>query len=293
MADKQTIDELDIVNRIDDGVWLLESLQEIEKVSLTSAAIRIEHNMIIFCRRGRVMLEIGGEKQVKVNAGQLLLLPAEKLLHPMMVSTDVDVTALIFSAKALRTILGPQIGIWNMALYMKGTYVIDGEGWTGLLREQTSVIFKNNELRLKQEITESFLRTLLLMVCEQLLNKDTNGEEDQSTDRDKVLFNQFLTLVEKEQQKRHQVAYYAEKLYISPKYLSTVCTRVSGKSPMRWITDSVMEQCYTMLKTTSLSVKEISNRLGFPNPSFFGQYFRDEAGMTPMEYRRGRGKGRS
>ena len=40
-----------------------------------------------------------------------------------------------------------------------------------------------------------------------------------------------------------------------------------------------------LLKDTDLSVKEISNRLGFPNSSFFGQYFREQAGMTPMAYR--------
>jgi AraC-like DNA-binding protein len=39
-----------------------------------------------------------------------------------------------------------------------------------------------------------------------------------------------------------------------------------------------------------MSIKEISNQMGFPNPSFFGQYFRDEAGMTPLEYRTGRRK---
>lgn len=40
-----------------------------------------------------------------------------------------------------------------------------------------------------------------------------------------------------------------------------------------------------LLKDTDLSVKEISNRLGFPNSSFFGQYFREQTGVTPVEYR--------
>ena len=137
----------------------------------------------------------------------------------------------------------------------------------------------------------SFLRTLLLIVCEQLLRQESTSKAiGTSTDRDKEIFNQFLVLLGHEQHKRRQVSYYAERLYITPKYLSTVCTRVSGKSPMRWITDSVMEQCYTLLKTTNMSIKEISNQMGFPNPSFFGQYFRDEAGMTPLEYRTGRRK---
>ncbi len=84
------------------------------------------------------------------------------------------------------------------------------------------------------------------------------------------------------------MGYYASLLNITPKYLSTVCKRVSGKSPIRWIKESVMNEIYQMLRDTDLSVKEISNKLGFPNSSFFGQFFREEAGMTPLSYRKKR-----
>lgn len=291
MADtKGLLDNQGVVKRITDGIWFLEGLQDIQKVS-TSSAIKMEHNAIIHCRKGRLLLEIGGGKQLKAHEGQLILIPTEKLLHPMMVSTDVEVSSLIVSDKMLRTILGPQIGIWNSAIYMQETFVIDGKRWTNILRDHSLAIFQGGDLKLGSEITMSFLRTLLLIVCEQLLRQESTSKAiDTSTDRDKEIFNQFLVLLGHEQHKRRQVSYYAERLYITPKYLSTVCTRVSGKSPMRWITDSVMEQCYTLLKTTNMSIKEISNQMGFPNPSFFGQYFRDEAGMTPLEYRTGRRK---
>lgn len=291
MADsKGLLDNQDVAKKIADGIWFLEGLQDIQKVS-TSSAIKMEHNVIIHCRKGRLLLEIGGGKQLKAHEGQLILIPTEKLLHPMMVSTDVEVSSLIVSDKMLRTILGPQIGIWNSAIYMQETFVIDGKRWTNILRDHSLAIFQGGDLKLGNEITMSFLRTLLLIVCEQLLRQESASKNlDASTDRDKELFNQFLILLGHEQHKRRQVSYYAERLYITPKYLSTVCTRVSGKSPMRWITDSVMEQCYTLLKTTNMSIKEISNQMGFPNPSFFGQYFRDEAGMTPLEYRTGRRK---
>jgi AraC-like DNA-binding protein len=291
MADtKGLLDNQNVAKRIADGIWFLEGLQDIQKIS-TSSAIKMEHNAIIHCRKGRLLLEIGGGKQLKAHEGQLILIPTEKLLHPMMVSTDVEVSSLIVSDKMLRTILGPQIGIWNSAIYMQETFVIDGKRWTNILRDHSLAIFQGGDLKLGSEITMSFLRTLLLIVCEQLLRQESTSKViDTSTDRDKELFNQFLVLLGHEQHKRRQVSYYAERLYITPKYLSTVCTRVSGKSPMRWITDSVMEQCYTLLKTTNMSIKEISNQMGFPNPSFFGQYFRDEAGMTPLEYRTGRRK---
>jgi AraC-like DNA-binding protein len=132
----------------------------------------------------------------------------------------------------------------------------------------------------------AFLRVLLLIICEVLLQTEPiHKTNDVSTDRDKTLFHQFLDLLSQEQQKRQQVNYYAEKLCITPKYLSTVCRKVSGKSPIHWITDCVMEDCYQLLRSTDLTVKEISNKLGFPNSSFFGQYFREHAGLTPIEYR--------
>ena len=124
------------------------------------------------------------------------------------------------------------------------------------------------------------------MICGDLVSHESlTSDNNQSSFRDKELFNQFLQLLGKQEQKRQKVSFYADQLNITPKYLSTVCKKVSDKNPMRWITESVMEDSYMLLKETDLSVKEISNRLGFPNSSFFGQYFREQAGITPIEYR--------
>ncbi len=124
------------------------------------------------------------------------------------------------------------------------------------------------------------------MICEGFVeHEDAMHPADTATMRGKDIFGKFLTLIASEQYKRRQVSYYADKLCLTPKYLSIVCQRVSGKSPMMWITESVMEDCYVMLRDTNKTVKEISDGLGFPNSSFFGQFFRRQAGMTPLEYR--------
>ena len=262
---------------IEKEVVYLDSLKEMERIH-TDAPVKMEYNAIIHCRKGRVLMEMGGKEQIKVGAGQLLLVPAHKLFQPMMVSTDVDAAT------------------WNRAMYLQETYVIDGQRWTDTLMLQSRGVYRGEELRLFSDLVLAFLRVLLLIICEELLHAERIRLSDDaipadaptrslSTDRDKMLFQRFLDLLSHEQQKRRQVSYYAEKLNITPKYLSTVCSKVSGKSPVRWITDCVMEDCYQLLSTTDLTVKEISNRLGFPNSSFFGQYFREQAGMTPIEYR--------
>lgn len=271
---------------IGNEVLYLDSLKEIQELSMETP-VKMGYNALVHCRKGRVLLEIGGnEDVVRVQAGQLLLVPAQKLMQSMMVSTDVDAGILLVSDRVLKRVLGSQIDIWNRAMYLHNTYVIDWQRWKDVLRESGSGLLVDKQLVLYNELVVSFLRILLLIICEELLKQERIiVEADASTDRDKMLFNQFLELLSNEQLKRQQVSYYADKLHITSKYLSTICRKVSGKSPIRWITDSVMEDCYQQLRTTNLTVKEISNKLGFPNSSFFGQYFREQAGMTPMEYR--------
>ena len=78
---------------------------------------------------------------------------------------------------------------------------------------------------------------------------------------------------------------YASELCISPKYLTVVCKRNSGKTANEWITEQVLEDIRYCLKQTDLNIKQICARLGFPNSSFFGKYVKDHFGMTPMQFR--------
>lgn len=262
---------------------VIDNIRDVEDLS----TMRQNFNTIVHCKRGRILVEVGGNNEVKVKPGQLLLIPEGKLVQPMMVSTDVEASAVLISDRMLKSILSNQINIWNKAMYMKEIYVVDKADWIDGLGEYTRCIFKEDMLPLLyHEITSAFLRMLLLMICEELMKHDTMSlNDDPSTIHDKEIFNQFLQLLAKQSQKRQRVSYYANGLNITSKYLSSVCKRVSGKSPIRWIIDSVMQDCYRLLSETDLTVKEISNRLGFPNSSFFGQYFREQAGVTPMEYR--------
>ena len=273
----------EINEALDGDVMFLNDLRKITNLS----AMRKGYNNIIHCQGGRILVEIGGNQQVKIRPGQMLLIPAGKLVQPLMISTDVNASVLLISDKTLKSALGNQLSIWNKAMYMKEIYVVEEAGWVEAMESYARTIFKTGSLPvLFREILSSFLRMMLLMICEELMqHDDMTSLNDASTTHDKEVFNEFLQLLSQQNQKRQRVSYYADKMNISPKYLSSICKKVSGKNPMRWITENAMQDCYSLLKDTDLSVKEISNRLGFPNPSFFGQYFREQAGVTPMEYR--------
>ena len=80
------------------------------------------------------------------------------------------------------------------------------------------------------------------------------------------------------------MAYYAGKMFLTPKHLSTVVKEVSGKTAGEWIDSLVILEAKALLKSSEQSIQEIADELHFANQSFFGKYFKHHTGMSPKEY---------
>ncbi len=104
----------------------------------------------------------------------------------------------------------------------------------------------------------------------------------QSADR---LYQRFSTLLIESYPKPRDVEWYAAALSVSPNYLARVVKQTSGKCAREWIVDAIMTDVRTSLIHTDESIKEISGRLGFNNPAFFGKYVKKHSGLTPKQLR--------
>ena len=91
-----------------------------------------------------------------------------------------------------------------------------------------------------------------------------------------------------EQHSKHErsVNFYADKLCLTPHYLSSVIRETSGQTVMQWINQAVILEAKVLLKHSNLLVFQISDELNFPNPSFFSKFFKRMTGMTPAEYQK-------
>ena len=98
-------------------------------------------------------------------------------------------------------------------------------------------------------------------------------------------FKQFTELLGEHYKHERSVGFYARQLCITPKYLTTLIKRISGKSVSEWIDSYVILEAKTLLKYSNMSVQEIAYYLNFPNQSFFGSYFKRNAGMSPSQYK--------
>ena len=100
------------------------------------------------------------------------------------------------------------------------------------------------------------------------------------------VFESFLKTVATHYKQQRSVTFYADKLYLTPKYLSCVIKEISGKSAGEWIDEQVILAAKALLKSSNMTIQEISVELNFANQSFFGKYFKQHTGISPKAYRK-------
>ena len=85
---------------------------------------------------------------------------------------------------------------------------------------------------------------------------------------------------------QHVVTFYAEKLFITPQYLSLILKELTGKSANKWIADALIVEAKMLLKAPQATVQQVADILHFSDQSTFGKFFKKHMGISPMEYRK-------
>ena len=114
--------------------------------------------------------------------------------------------------------------------------------------------------------------------------KELVSEITSQTRGEKTLMT-FMDLSAKYHKSERRVDFYAGKLSVTPKYLTTLIKKVSGKSAAQWIDEFIILEAKNLLKYSDMNIQEIAYDLNFPSQSFFGKYFKHHTSMTPGAYR--------
>ncbi|WP_286883826.1 MULTISPECIES: helix-turn-helix domain-containing protein [Sphingobacterium] len=99
------------------------------------------------------------------------------------------------------------------------------------------------------------------------------------------LFNRFSVLLHKHYREHTSVQYYADRLHLSPRKLTELCSAVAGKSAKCVISTVVAQQALRYIKHTDLSISQISYEMGFSDESNFRNFFKRQTGSNPLAYR--------
>ena len=274
-------------NYLDEDILIIDNV----KVLQNPDPVRFQMNMIASCHRGSLRAELNG-REFKVERGDIFISPPNSILDIKEVSADFACTAMCVSNHGLLGILRSHISVWNRAMYVSKVSVLKMNDvdmlfyakFTELVRLCLDDSFseRTSWKPYRREIVETLLKSALLAVSNMLL---ADMPEDGMRSGTSDIFDRFLETLQKEEIKHQPVEYFAQKLCITPKYLSIICKRHSGKTAIEWITEYTLADITYYLRSTTMSIKEISGILGFSNTSFFGKYVREHLHVSPLKYR--------
>ncbi len=242
--------------------------------------------LIGLCTKGQLRYRIDGKEQV-INEGDILIVSEHQVIDGYKLSPTMEGLCIMMSVNFFHEIIKSVHDVSSLFVFARTQPVLK-------LEQRECDAFKEFFYVIKKKITDTnnffrkdLIRTLLLAMFYDVGNiiyRVRNfGEVQVPSEK---LFTRFLRLVQTNCKRERRVSWYARQLCISPKYLSLVVKRISGRTALEWIENYVTMELRVALKNSTRSIKEIAEDMNFPNQSFLGKYFKEHVGMTPSEYRK-------
>lgn len=241
---------------------------------------------LIVCEKGYFCFDVD-KKKFTARAGETVFLSEGNNFSIGELSDDLRVSILFYHIDPIREILGSSI----VAMYLYTTLTPEPcYVWTsgeesdlaryiallGRHRKSAQNPFDNHECKL-------LLLALTYRLCSIYSRRII---EEKNVAGHKIdTFIKLIRLIEKYYMQERGVAFYADKLCLSPKYLSALSKSVCGYTVQELVFRAIIRKSIFWLKNTNKSVQEISDDLNFPNASFFGTFFKKQTGLAPSYYR--------
>ena len=269
----------------DNDIVIIDSIQKFAEISNAHVSM----NALAICTQGKVQGMLNGQP-IELHKNQVAIIPQNVNVTDLMISPDLDLKAMFFTNRILQSFLREKMSIWNNVVYIRRLHVVmmedeDMQFYTNFYEMLRLCIDKGINYPFHTDVIQSLLRAVILGLCGAIKQRMLVDEESADAGTTNNHFQRFLDLLHSVEVKHRTVEWYAAELCISPKYLSALCKKHSGKSANEWITELVLEDIRYYLKQTDYSIKQICDLIGFPNTSFFSKYVKEHFGMTPLEFR--------
>ena len=250
--------------------------------------VHAEAYVAILCLAGKASCTMEGV-EYHLGKNDLMLAHPNQFIQNAMISCDFKCHGMLMSPAYFENIFLLGGNIWEASLIIREQPLLH-------LSEQEVGDFMLNFKVLKyklsatglphhEQIVKLMLQSLVFEFYDRISPMLKQQASNYSYSSAEVIFKHFVRLTSKEAPRRHDVTYYAEKLCITPKYLSSVCKKQAGKTASEIINGITVNYIKNMLTSSDKTIKEIANDTGFDNLSFFGKYVRRELGMSPRQFR--------
>ena len=258
-----------------------------KELPITTYPSYIRLGIVIYCVKGNAKIDIYSNKHIITPKELIIILPGQ-LVALTDVSVDFQIRYFTITESFYSDILS---GISRFSphffFYMRTHY------WYPQTENDTRRLM-NFFGMVKDKVTSNdiYRRELIIHLLRYLYLELFNAYEKEASlmttrkdTRKEELANKFFGLIMKHFKENKDVAFYADKLCITSKYLTMVIKEVSGKSAKDWIVEYIVLEIKSLLKNTNMNIQEIAVKTNFANQSSLGRFFRKHTGMSLSQYR--------
>jgi AraC family transcriptional activator of pobA len=259
-------------------------VKKLHKLPTMDIPCRVQMAVLCYVVDGSLSLDVNLKNYV-VQKNQVLLVMPNQMLVLHGESPDFMGFGIVGSVKVFNEVL-THITV-NLPNYFEARLLSISDELVQIGDLYYQLIEKTilrNQFEAQKEILHGLLYSLLYEILGSLSCQE--GAEDRSVSRKSLIAQKFIYLLQHNYNREHGVQFYADKLCISSKHLSRVLKDLNGMSANEVIDDYIILESQILLRSSQLTVQEISNELNFCNQSFFGKFFKHHVGMSPLEYRR-------
>ena len=292
MAENQAIQSGVPVYKLygEDQLWLTPDLLHCESIAARSLLHNWEikphrhHGLfqLLWLEQGRANLQLD-DWQGQLDAGSVLMVP-QHCVHGFQFSTDAEGFVITLAYPFFDKLAA---GLGAEFIAYSGPHVF------GLGEVHEQVLLEHMLRLLAQEyrgqslhrlsLIESLLTSVLV-----LLNREIKGPIAGQIDAP-IRARQYLALfaeaIEVEFSTHQPLDYYAGKVGISAAHLNAVCRQFAHQSALELIHARITLVAKRSLVYTSLTIRSVSDVLGFSDPAYFTRFFKRQTGMSPKEFR--------
>lgn len=250
--------------------------------------VRLDTFTFVFCSEGASKIKVD-EELYTFGRHDIMALPTSSRIAAVEYPADCVSGVLCISNRLIRQLLYNERDIWAKLMYLKRVPVLhlNEEDWKVFEEYKQLLLDKARYARGKyhHEIICGLIQACLYELFSYLEPLMPRHDVRMNLSQGDILFRDFLRMLSEYTSTSRFTAYYADKLCVTPKYLSSVCKKVSGRTASEWIDLYTIERIRRLLRFSDKSIKEIAEELDFPNISFFGKYVKQHLGSSPVNYR--------
>ena len=261
-----------------------------------SSPVRFEGILFVLCLKGKFEVEINLQ-QIELCSNSLLCLGPDKIISSKQTDfNDFEAYFLFMSPQFLRDInidMNVMNNIGRMASLKSSRQPVlslsDEE--SQLLQKYMELLHYNTIKNSDELYIKNISRNIIASVIYQIFQfgekyMPQERVEERPLSRRANYVQEFMRLMHENYRQERSVGFYAEKLFISPKYLSLIIKEMTGRSAAEWIDECVILEAKNLLRYSGKNIQQVAYELNFTNQSSFGKYFKHLTGMSPSQFQK-------